>query len=116
MLVGWVAGWRGMRSQRAFALTAFYSCPVISGSGNSVNYQSGFPDLQTIQAQRPNISNEQYAAIKPGMTYQQVLDIVKIPGRETANSGSVVIYTWGNELYVYMMFTMVDGKLQSKGR
>lgn len=88
--------------------------PVISGNGNNVNYVSGFPSLQTIQAQRPNISDEQYAAIKVGMTYQDVLDIVKIPGRESANNGNVVIYTWGNELYVYFMVTMVDGKVHSK--
>jgi hypothetical protein len=42
--------------------------PVISGNGNNVNYQSGFPDLETIRAQRPNISDQQYAAIRPGMT------------------------------------------------
>lgn len=88
--------------------------PVISGNGNSVNYQAGFPDLQTIRAQRPNISDQQYAAIKPGMTYDEVLEIVKIPGKESANNGNVVVYTWGTEIYIYMMVTMVDGKVHSK--
>lgn len=88
--------------------------PVISGNGNNVNYQSGFPDLETIRVQRPNISDQQYAAIKPGMTYEQVLDIVKIPGKEAASGGNVQIYTWGTEVYVYMMVTLVDGKVQSK--
>ncbi|AMT88425.1 MULTISPECIES: hypothetical protein [Pseudomonas] len=88
--------------------------PVISGNGNNVNYQSGFPDLETIRAQRPNISDQQYAAIKPGMTYEQVLDIVKIPGKEAVSGGNVQIYTWGTEVYVYMVVTLVDGKVQSK--
>lgn len=90
--------------------------PVIRGDGNSVNYQGGFPDLETVRANRPNISDEQYAEIKQGMTYEEVLDIVKIPGRESASLGNAVSYTWGNELYVYMVVTLVDGKVQSKGR
>ncbi|MCP1487257.1 hypothetical protein J3D48_003570 [Pseudomonas fluorescens] len=88
--------------------------PVISGNGNNVSYQSGFPDLETIKAQRPNISEQQYAAIKPGMTYEQVLDIVKIPGKEAGSSGNGQVYTWGTEIYVYMVVTLVDGKVQSK--
>lgn len=88
--------------------------PVISGNGNSVNYQSGFPDLDTIKAQRPDISDQQYAAIKPGMTYEQVLDIVKIPGKEASSGENVQIYTWGTEVYVYLVVTMVGGKVQSK--
>ncbi|SEC97774.1 hypothetical protein SAMN04490199_6343 [Pseudomonas marginalis] len=88
--------------------------PVISGNGNNVNYQSGFLDLETIRAQRPNISDQQYAAIKPGMTYEQVLDIVKIPGKEAASSGNVQVYTWGTEVYVYMVVTLVNGKVESK--
>ncbi|MGC5699260.1 hypothetical protein J4P02_03540 [Pseudomonas sp. NFXW11] len=90
--------------------------PAISGNGNSVNYVSGFPDLKTIQAQRPNISDEQYDAIKKGMSYQQVLDIVKIPGREVSSNDNVIVYTWGNELYIYMMVTLIDGKVHSKHR
>jgi len=90
--------------------------PAISGNGNSVNYVSGFPDLKTIQAQRPNISDEQYDAIKTGMSYQQVLDIVKIPGRESSSNGNILVYTWGNELYIYMMVTLIDGKVHSKHR
>ncbi|MFJ4251361.1 hypothetical protein [Pseudomonas sp. NPDC089741] len=88
--------------------------PVISGNGNNVSYQSVFPDLETIKAQRPNISDQQYAAIKPGMTYEQVLDIVKIPGKEAGSSGNRQVYTWGTEIYVYMVVTLVDGKVQSK--
>jgi hypothetical protein len=88
--------------------------PVISGSGNSVTYKNGFPDLETIKAQRPNISDEQYRAIKPGMTYQQVLDVVKIPGKESGVSGNVQVYTWGTEIYVYMTVTLVNGKVHSK--
>jgi hypothetical protein len=88
--------------------------PVISGNGNSVNYQSGFPDLDTIKSQRPDISDQQYAAIKPGMTYEQVLDIVKIPGKEASSGENVQIYTWGTEVYVYLVVTMVGGKVQSK--
>ena len=88
--------------------------PVISGSGNSVTYQNGFPDLETIKAQRPNISDEQYDAIKPGMTYQQVLDIVKIPGKEASTGENVQVYTWGTEVYIYMLVTFVNGKVQSK--
>lgn len=88
--------------------------PVISGNGNSVNYQSGFPDLDTIKAQRPDISDQQYTAIKPGMTYEQVLDIVKIPGKEASSGENVQIYTWGTEVYVYLVVTMVGGKVQSK--
>jgi hypothetical protein len=88
--------------------------PVISGNGNNVNYQSGFPDLETIRAQRPNISDQQYAAIKPGMSYEQVLDIVKIPGKEAGSNGNVQVYTWGTEIYVYMIVTLVDGKVKSK--
>lgn len=94
--------------------TSGNNSPAISGNGNSVNYQGGFPDLETIKAQRPNISDQQYAAIKPGMTYEEVLDIVKIPGKEAATGGNVQIYTWGTELYVYMTVTMTDGKVQSK--
>ncbi len=75
-----------------------------------------FPDLETVRANSPNISDEQYAEIKQGMTYEEVLDIVKIPGRESASLGNSVVYTWGNELYVYMVVTLVDGKVQSKGR
>ncbi|WP_141687947.1 hypothetical protein [Pseudomonas sp. 44 R 15] len=73
--------------------------PVISGNGNNVNYQSGFPDIETIKAQRPNISDQQYAAIKSGMTYEQVLNIVKTPGKEAASRGNMregrkFTYTW----------------------
>lgn len=90
--------------------------PVISGNGNTVNYQShtGFPGAETIRAQRPNISERQYQAIQPGMTYDEVLDIVKIPGKEAASTGRVQVYTWGTEVYVYMTVTLVDGKVQSK--
>jgi hypothetical protein len=48
------------------------------------------------------------------MTYEQVLDIVKIPGKEATSGGNVQIYTWGTEVYVYMVVTLVDGKVQSK--
>lgn len=88
--------------------------PVISGNGNNVSYQSGFPDLETIRAQRPNISDQQFAAIKPGMSYEQVLDIVKIPGKEASSGGNVQVFTWGTEIYVYMVVTFVDGKVHSK--
>lgn len=90
--------------------------PAISGNGNTVNYQShtGFPSAEMIRAQRPNISDQQYQAIQPGMTYQEVLDIVKIPGKEAASNGRVQVYTWGTEIYVYMTVTLVDGKVQSK--
>lgn len=90
--------------------------PVISGNGNTVNYQShtGFPSTEMIRAQRPNISDQQYQAIQPGMTYEEVLDIVKIPGKESVNNGRVQVYTWGTEIYVYMMVTLIDGKVQSK--
>lgn len=88
--------------------------PVISGNGNSVVYGSGFPSLETIQAQRPNISDEQYNAIKIGMTYPEVLQIVKIPGKEAGTNGSVKVYTWGTEVYVYMVVNFVNGKVQSK--
>ncbi|MGE8186841.1 hypothetical protein [Pseudomonas sp. NPDC086278] len=70
--------------------------------------------FETIRAQRPNISDQQYADIKRGMTYEQVLGIVKIPGKEAAGGGNVQIYTWGTEVYVYMVVTLVDGKVQSK--
>ncbi|EIU1298264.1 hypothetical protein ACGHAZ_002996 [Pseudomonas aeruginosa] len=90
--------------------------PVISGNGNTVNYQShsGFPSAEMIRAQRPDISDQQYQAIQPGMTYEEVLDIVKIPGKEAASSGRVQIYTWGTEAYIYMTVTLVDGRVQSK--
>lgn len=93
-----------------------YNSPVITGGDNSVNYQGGFPDLETFKANRPNISGEQYAEIKHSMTYEEVLDIVKITGKESASLGSSVVYAWGNELYVYMVVTLIDGKVQSKGR
>ncbi|MBN6772573.1 hypothetical protein JRG42_17075 [Pseudomonas granadensis] len=75
--------------------------PVISGNGNNVSYQSGFPDLETIRAERPNISDQQYAAIKPGMTYEQVLDIVKIPRKEAVSGGNVQVYTWDGGVRIY---------------
>ncbi|WP_423204037.1 hypothetical protein PGC34_20020 [Pseudomonas kribbensis] len=103
-------------SQAVSSSTSGNNSPVISGNGNTVSYQSVFPDMETIKAQRPNISDEQYAAIKPGMTYEQVLDIIKIPGKETSTSGNVQVYTWGTELYIYMMVTLLDGKVHSKSR
>ncbi|NBB12539.1 hypothetical protein [Pseudomonas sp. SLFW] len=88
--------------------------PVISGNGNSVSYQNGFPSAEEIRAQRPNITDGQFEAIKPGMTYSEVLEVVKIPGKEAAVNGPVQIYTWGNEIYVYMTVTLVNGRVQSK--
>ncbi len=48
------------------------------------------------------------------MTYAEVLDILKIAGKEIANGGGVQVYTWGTELYVDMAVTLVDGKVHSK--
>jgi len=101
-------------NQAASRNESHVNSPTITGNGNNVSYQQGFPDLETIRAQRPNISDAQYAAIKPGMTYQQVLDIVKIPGKESASNGPVQIYTWGTEIYVYMTVTLINGRVQSK--
>jgi hypothetical protein len=44
--------------------------PIISGNGNNVNYQSSFPDPETIRAQRPNISDDQYAEQNFELTLQ----------------------------------------------
>lgn len=88
--------------------------PVISGNGNSVTYQNGFPTLESIKAQRPDISDQQYDAIKVGMTYPEVLSIVKIPGKENTSGRGVQVYTWGTEMWVYMMVTFVNGKVHSK--
>lgn len=48
------------------------------------------------------------------MSYQEVMDIVRVPGKEAATNGTVQVYTWGNEAYVYMTVTFVDGKVHSK--
>lgn len=111
-----VSSCAGITRNRSVAEQQCRNSPVISGNGNTVNYQSqtGFPSAETIRAQRPNISERQYQAIQPGMTYDEVLEIVKIPGKEAASTGRVQVYTWGTEVYVYMTVTLVDGKVQSK--
>ncbi|VVM58697.1 hypothetical protein PS663_01193 [Pseudomonas fluorescens] len=48
------------------------------------------------------------------MKYEQVLDIVKIPSKEAGIGGNVQIYTWGTEVYVYIVVTLVNGKVESK--
>lgn len=90
--------------------------PNINGNNNSINYGGLILDPEAIKKHKPNISTSQYAQLKTGMTYDEVLDIVKVPGSEAGASMNVTTYTWGTETYVYMTATFVDGKLQSKSQ
>lgn len=94
--------------------TSGHNSPIISGNGNSITYENGFPTLETVRAQGPQISDEQYNSIRVGMTYPEVLSIVKVPGKETATNGRAQVYTWGTEVYINMMVTFVDGRVFSK--
>lgn len=90
--------------------------PNIKGDGNTVNYGGLNIDPESLKKNKPNISMEQFQAITDGMTYQEVLDIIGIPGTESAVTGPVKIYTWGTESYIYMTASFVNGKLHSKSQ
>lgn len=90
--------------------------PNIKGDGNTVSYGGLNIDHENISKNKPNISREQFQAITDGMTYQEVLDIVKVPGTESAVAGQVKTYTWGTESYVYMVISFVNGKVHSKSQ
>ncbi len=90
--------------------------PNISGNGNTVNYGGLNLDPESIRKNKPNISLEQYQALKQGMTYHEVLDIVKIPGTESGTTDRIQTYTWGTTTYIYMVISFVDGKLHSKNQ
>lgn len=97
-------------------ITSGTNSPNIKGDGNTVNYGGLNIDSESISKNKPNISREQFQTIKDGMTYQEVLDIVKVPGTESAVAGSVKTYTWGTESYVYMVISFVNGKVHSKSQ
>ncbi|WP_217474733.1 hypothetical protein [Stutzerimonas stutzeri] len=90
--------------------------PIISGNGNTVNFGGLSLDSENIKKSKPNISLEQYQLLQQGMTYQEVLDIVKVPGVESSSTGRIKIYTWGTATYIYMTISFVDGKLHSKSQ
>ncbi|MHB0841658.1 hypothetical protein ACYCGP_02255 [Stutzerimonas nitrititolerans] len=90
--------------------------PIISGNGNTVNFGGLSLDPESIKKNKPNISQEQYQLLQQGMTYQEVLDIVKVPGVESGTTGRLKIYTWGTATYIYMTISFVDGKLHSKNQ
>ncbi|WP_312678962.1 hypothetical protein [Stutzerimonas nitrititolerans] len=94
--------------------TSAPNSPNISGNGNTVNYNGLL--LQGIEENKPDISLEQYKALKTGMTYEEVLTVIKIPGTESASSGSVQTYTWGTATYIYLLITFVNGRLHSKNQ
>ena len=103
------------QSTSAQSTTGDYS-PAVNGNGNTINYGGLDFNPEAIHKNKPNITIDQYNELKPGMTYAEVLDIIKIPGTQSAMSNNIEIYTWGNATYVYLMLTFVDGKLQSKNQ
>lgn len=50
------------------------------------------------------------------MSYQEVLEIVKIPGTVSAVAGPVKTYTRGVESYIYMVISFIDGNPHSKSQ
>ncbi|WP_312592703.1 REP-associated tyrosine transposase [Stutzerimonas nitrititolerans] len=87
--------------------TSAPNSPNISGNGNTVNYNGLL--LQGIEENKPDISLEQYKALKTGMTYEEVLAVIKIPGTESASSGPVKTYTWGTPDHMHCVWTLPDG-------
>jgi len=51
---------------------------------------------------RPNISKYQYDQVKEGMSYKDVLGILKIEGTELRSSSSGRSYAWGKSPFFYL--------------
>lgn len=103
------------QSTSAQSTTGNYS-PAVNGNGNTINYGGLNFNPEAIRKNKPNITLDQYNALKPGMTYAETLEIIKIPGTQSAMSNNVETYTWGNATYIYLVLTFVNGKLHSKSQ
>lgn len=115
-IIGAIAACISLFTANSGQATSGANSPNIEGNGNTVNYGGLHIDQDAIKSQKPDISTEQYQSLKEGMTYQEVLAVVKIPGTESATSGRVQTYTWGTAAYIYMVLSFVDGKLHSKSQ
>jgi hypothetical protein len=68
--------------------------------------------MQVYEENKPDISKEQFLALKKGMTYDEVHSIVKIHGVIKSNADFGSSYAWGKAPYFYMYATFdADGKL-----
>jgi len=91
--------------------------PNIQGNNNTINQNIGLTlDQELIRSQKPNITVSQFNQLKMGMTYEEVLKIVKIPADNTHSSDMVKMYTWGTETYIYMMLTFINDALDNKSQ
>lgn len=115
-IIGAIAACISIFTANGGQTTSGSNSPNIEGNGNTVNYGGLHIDQDSIKKHKPNISIEQYQALKEGMTYQEVLAVVKISGTESATLERVQTYTWGTETYIYMVISFVDGKLHSKSQ
>lgn len=87
--------------------------PIIHSNGSvSVDIDStpkGKDWFDELEKNRPNISKEQFLSLKKGMTYDEVVELIKIEGVVQSQSDFGSNYAWGKYPFYYMYATFDKG-------
>ncbi len=103
-------------SQSLSQSTSGDNSPNINGEGDiNVEIQSapsGKDWFEEYEKHKPDISETQFKKLTPGLTYKQVIDIIKIEGVLQSESNTGSSYAWGKFPFIYMNATFdKSGKL-----